>query len=126
MEVGNAGVQVVGISPESFRAGHDPGRLVDPAADLRVLLCHFPDVVRSMTPRDFHLVLAGHLHGGQICLPRPGGKLRLEHLHARYWEGLHDTPVGWLHVSRGLGTSFVPFRLLARPEVTLLTLHEKE
>jgi uncharacterized protein len=122
VEVGDARVQLVGISPESFHAWRQPGRLVDPSANLRILLCHFPDVLRSLSPGDFQLVLAGHLHGGQICLPRPGGKLRLEHLHARYWEGLHETPVGWLHVSRGLGTSFVPFRLQARPEVTLLTL----
>jgi uncharacterized protein len=122
--VGGARVQLVGISPESFRAWRAPGRLVDPDAELRVLLCHFPDVLRSLRPGEFQLVLAGHLHGGQICLPRPGGKLRLEHLRARYWEGLHETPVGWLHVSRGLGTSFVPFRFLARPEVTLLTLRK--
>jgi uncharacterized protein len=124
--VGGARVQVVGVSPESFRAWREPGRLIDPGADLRILLCHFPDVLRSLRPGEFQLVLAGHLHGGQICLPRPGGKLRLEHLRARYWEGLHETPVGWLHVSRGLGTSFVPFRLLARPEVTLLTLRGEE
>jgi predicted MPP superfamily phosphohydrolase len=126
VEVGGARVQLVGISPDSFRAWREPGRLVDPGTDLRILLCHFPDVLRSLRPGEFQLVVAGHLHGGQICLPRPGGKLRLEHLRARYWEGLHETSVGWLHVSRGLGTSFVPFRFLARPEVTLLTLRGRE
>jgi len=70
----------------------------------------------------FGLVLAGHMHGGQICIPWPGGKLRLEHLRARYWEGLHRRPGGTLYVSRGVGTSFVPFRILARPEVTELRL----
>ena len=73
-------------------------------------------------PGDFHLILAGHLHGGQICVPAPGGKVRLEHLRAPYWEGLFELPEGTLHVSRGLGTSFVPFRFLARPEATILTL----
>ena len=56
----------------------------------------------------------------------PGGKVRLEHLRAPYWEGLFELPVGILHVSRGLGTSFVPFRLLARPEATRLTLRAAE
>jgi predicted MPP superfamily phosphohydrolase len=120
--LGEARLQVVGISPESFRSRRAPGRLVDAGADFRILLCHFPDVLRDLSPGDFDLVLAGHLHGGQICLPIPGGKLRLEHLRAPYWEGLHGTPVGLLHVSRGLGTSFVPFRFLARPEATMLTL----
>jgi uncharacterized protein len=124
--VGAARVQVVGISPETFLARVPVGRFADLASDLRILLCHFPDILPRLAPGDFHLVLAGHLHGGQICLPFPGGKLRLEHLRALYWEGLHETPVGLVHVSRGLGTSFVPFRLLARPEATLLTLRGKE
>jgi uncharacterized protein len=126
LSVGAARVQVAGISPETFRSWTPLGRYADREADLRILLCHFPDVLRRLAPCDFHLVLAGHLHGGQICLPFPGGKLRLEHLRAVHWEGLHETPVGVVHVSRGLGTSFVPFRLFARPEVTLLTLRGKE
>jgi uncharacterized protein len=98
------------------------GDLADPEADLRILLFHFPDVVLHVRPGAFDLVLAGHLHGGQICVPTPRGKVRLEHLRAAHWEGLHETPAGTLHVSRGLGTSFVPFRFLARPEVTRLVL----
>ena len=96
--------------------------LADPEADLRILLFHFPDVVSYLPPGAFDLVLAGHLHGGQICVPTPRGKVRLEHLKAEHWEGLHETPAGLLHVSRGLGTSFVPFRFLARPEATRLVL----
>lgn len=122
LEVGSARLQVVGVDPVSFRRRVRPGALVDPEADLRILLCHFPDVVRWLEPGDFDLTLAGHLHGGQICIPTPRGKLRLEHLRALHWEGLHQTAAGQLYVSRGLGTSFVPFRFLARPEVTLLRL----
>jgi uncharacterized protein len=98
------------------------GKLADPAADLSILLFHFPDVVHHMPPGAFDLVLAGHLHGGQICVPTPRGKVRLEHLRAAHWEGLHETPAGTLHVSRGLGSSFVPFRFFARPEATRLVL----
>jgi len=65
---------------------------------------------------------AGHFHGGQICVPSPWGRLRLKDFRAAYWEGVFETSGGLLHVSRGLGTSFVPFRLFARPEATLLTL----
>jgi uncharacterized protein len=122
LKVGSARLQVAGVDPVSFRRRVWPGGLGDPEADFRILLCHFPDVVRWLEPGDFDLILAGHLHGGQICIPTPRGKMRLEHLRARYWEGLHQTPAGQLHVSRGLGTSFVPFRFLARPEVSLLRL----
>jgi uncharacterized protein len=115
-------VQIVG-GDQSF--GPYWSRLADlaePEADLRILLFHIPDVVSYLPPGAFDLVLAGHLHGGQICVPTPRGKVRLEHLKAEHWEGLHETPAGLLHVSRGLGTSFVPFRFLARPEATRLVL----
>jgi predicted MPP superfamily phosphohydrolase len=120
LSVAGRGVQVAGADPR--RRYDSLRRLADPRADLRILLTHFPDDVARLEPGDFHLVLAGHLHGGQICVPAPRGKIRLEHLRAPYWEGLFELPQATLHVSRGLGTSFVPFRFLARPEATVLTL----
>ena len=117
-------VQVAGGDTRRHQEPHGP--LADPDADFRILLVHFPDEVRTLAPGEFHLILAGHLHAGQICVPTPRGKVRLEHLRAPYWEGLFELPQGTLHVSRGLGTSFVPFRLLARPEATILTLRSPE
>ena len=91
-------------------------------ADLRILILHYPDLVRGL-PRDaFDLIVAGHMHDGQICVPYPGGKLRLAHPRAPYWHGLYRTHGGVMHVSAGLGTTFVPFRFAARPEATELVL----
>jgi hypothetical protein len=120
LEVDGRVVQVVGADPRRRDDPLEP--LANPGADLRILLLHFPDDVRALRPGAFHLVLAGHLHGGQICIPTPRGKIRLEHLRAAYWEGLFHLSGTMLHVSRGIGTSFVPFRFLARPEATILTL----
>jgi predicted MPP superfamily phosphohydrolase len=92
------------------------------AADLRILIAHYPGLVDELPPGAFDLVVAGHMHDGQICLPYPGGKLRLAHLRARYTHGLYRRPGGVLHVSAGLGTTFVPFRFAARPEATELVL----
>jgi len=115
-------VQVVGVEPQSYAARTaSPERLAERGADLRLLLCHFPGIVRRI-PDVFHLVLAGHLHAGQIVVPYPGGKLRLAHLRARDVEGVYDYGGTKLHVSPGLGTTFVPFRLFARPEVTELVV----
>ena len=124
LEIRGRRVQLVGADPR--RRPEPVAQLADPSADLRILLTHFPDAVKGLPPGAFHLILAGHLHGGQICIPAPGGKIRLEHLRAAYWEGLFDLPVGMLHVSRGLGTSFVPFRFFARPDAALLTLTARE
>lgn len=122
LEVDGVRVQIAGGDPRRGWKGRDPGRLADESADVRILLFHFPDVTWFLSPGAFHLILAGHLHGGQIVVPTPKGRIRLEHLRAPHWEGLHETPAGLLHVSRGLGTSFVPFRFLARPEATILRL----
>ena len=116
-------VQIAGVDPRSFeRRTARPERLADPDAELRILLCHFPDVIDGLPAGAFDLVLAGHLHAGQICVPYPGGKLRLSHVRWTYAQGVYRRPGGVLHVSAGLGTTFVPFRFFARPEATELVL----
>jgi uncharacterized protein len=123
VELRECRVQIVGVDPRSYRRGTArPERLADPDADLRILLCHFPNVIDKLPAGAFDLVLAGHLHGGQICIPYPGGKLRLSQVRWTYVEGLYERPGGVLHVSPGLGTTFVPFRFFARPEATELVL----
>lgn len=123
VELRGRSVQVAGVDPLTYAAGRAHAeRLAAPAADLRVLLCHYPAIARRLPAGSFDLVLAGHLHDGQIALPYPGGKLRLAHLRARETHGLYPYPGGLLHVSPGLGTTFVPFRFFARPEATELVL----
>ena len=119
-------VQIVGVDPQTYAARRAaPDELADPGADLRILLCHFPGIAKRVTGV-FHLVLSGHLHAGQIVVPYPGGKLRLAHLRARDVEGVYEYGTTTLHVSPGLGTTFVPFRLFARPEVTELVVRAQD
>ena len=117
-------VQLVGCAAES--RWRPPVRLADPTADLRILLAHFPDTVARLPPGAFHLVLSGHTHGGQIRLPAPGGMLHLSELklplRPAYPEGVFRLPQTTLVVSRGIGTTFVPVRLLSRPEVSVIVL----
>jgi uncharacterized protein len=116
-------VQVVGMDPRShMRRSWRPETIADPEADLRILLTHFPSRFELLDPGAFHLILSGHLHDGQICLPYGIGKVRLAHPRFPYPCGLYRSPAGTLHVSPGLGTTFVPFRFCARPEATELVL----
>jgi len=123
VSVRGARIQIVGVDPRTYHAKKAaPDRLVDAKADLRICLCHFPGISERIAPGSFDLICAGHLHDGQIALPYPGGKLRFAHLRHRQGRGLMRRPSGLLHVSAGLGTTFVPFRFFARPEATELVL----
>jgi predicted MPP superfamily phosphohydrolase len=126
LDVRGRRVQVVGVDPRSYSRGvAKPARLADATADVRILLCHFPGVARMLPSDVYDLVLSGHLHAGQIVVPFPGGKLRLAHLRARDVEGVYHYGRMVLHVSPGIGTTFVPFRFFARPEVTELVVRSK-
>lgn len=107
-------VQIAGTKPTPNAPAPKP----EPAA-FRILLTHYP---RLRTP-GYGLVLAGHMHAGQIVLPYPGGRLRLAHLRAPLAQGVYRLDGVTLHVSPGLGTTFVPFRFCARPEATELVLY---
>jgi uncharacterized protein len=117
-------VQVVGVDPRAYRQGTSkPWELVDPDAALRILLCHFPYVLDFLAPGAFDLVLSGHMHDGQISFPLGRTrKYRFAHPNTRYAAGLYRRPAATMHVSPGLGTTFVPFRFFARPEATELVL----
>jgi len=120
LEVRGKSVWVAGLDPVS--RGREPDLRHD--ADLSVLLSHFPSVLDRLGDGAFDVVLAGHMHDGQICLPYPGGKVRFAHPAARYTHGLYRRGGTTMHVSPGLGTTFVPFRFFARPEATELVLRQ--
>ncbi|CAA9399476.1 MAG: putative secreted protein [uncultured Nocardioides sp.] len=106
----------------------------DPGADLRLAVTHAPylRVLDQFAADGYDAVVAGHTHGGQVCLP--GGRALTTNcdLEPARVRGLHRHPAGsspgdpgsaWLHVSAGIGTNpYVRFRLACRPEATLMTL----
>ena len=114
-------VQVAGVDPRSWLARRGSG-FGDSDAPLRILLCHFPTALDRVPVGRWHLILAGHLHAGQIVLPYGFGKLLLAHPRAPYANGVYRRATTTMHVSPGLGTTFVPFRFFARPEATELVL----
>jgi uncharacterized protein len=114
-------IELGGVDPRTWLAKRRSG-LPDSDAPLRILLCHFPHALDTVPEGRWHLILAGHLHAGQIVLPYGFGKLLLAHVSAPYPNGVYRRGSTTMHVSPGLGTTFVPFRFFARPEATELTL----
>ena len=114
----------------------DLASVAGPAPDdvnLRVGVAHAPylRVLDQFASDGYDMTIAGHTHGGQVCLPWRAivTNCDLEPARAR---GLNRHPAdsragdpgsSWLHVSAGAGTSpYAPVRLFCRPEATLLTL----
>ncbi len=128
LEVNGVRIAVVGVDDPHLHRER-MGTVDGPAAadvDLRLALTHSPEprVLDAFAAQGHDLVLAGHTHGGQLCIPGVGAivtNCELDRSRAKgasRW-GSHT----WLHVSAGLGTSpYAPVRFACRPEATLLTL----
>lgn len=99
-------------------------------ADIAIGLSHSPEphVVDAFAEDGYDLVLSGHTHGGQVCLP--GGKAIVTNcgIDRSRASGLSRwTEKTWLHVSNGLGTSpYAPVRLFCRPSATLIEVVERD
>ncbi|WP_255365322.1 metallophosphoesterase [Cellulosimicrobium sp. I38E] len=148
LDVGGVRLDLVGVDdPHLDRdvfpapsAPHDPrtgsGAPSSDGPVLRVGVTHAPyrRVLDAMHDDAADLVLAGHTHGGQLCVPGFGALVTNCDIDRQRAKGLHgwpgarpDAPGGedstWLHVSAGAGTSpYAQVRFACRPEATLLTL----
>ncbi|MDP9394289.1 MAG: metallophosphoesterase [Actinomycetota bacterium] len=97
----------------------------DVSADLTVGVVHAPyrRALDAFAADRMDVILAGHTHGGQLCLPWFGALVTNCDLPRSRAKGLSRWRESWLHVSAGLGTSpYAPVRFACRPEATLLTL----
>ncbi len=117
-------IQIVGVDAESYpRETERPWELADarsrpphPALPLPRHRCAgSPTMPSTSSSRATSTPV-------RSCSRIPGGRVTLAHLGARFVAGIYPTSGGVLHVSPGTGTTFVPLRFFARPEVTELVL----
>lgn len=87
----------------------------------RVILSHGPDIVPDL-PKAVSVVVTGHTHCGQIVLPFVGAISYVSRYGNRFACGLIDDRGQRVVVTAGLGTSVLPLRYGAPPDVWLLTL----
>jgi uncharacterized protein len=131
LKVDHRELELVGTDDAHIRADRyaDVSAAADPAADLSLGVTHAPyrRVLDPMVRDGLGLLLAGHTHGGQVCVPGFGALVTNCDLPRRQAKGLSrwvvDGRSAWLHVSAGVGTSpYAPIRFACFPEATLLTL----
>ncbi|WP_129307748.1 metallophosphoesterase [Streptomyces sp. L2] len=101
--------------------------------DFSMAVVHAPylRVLDSFTADGYPLVLAGHTHGGQLCIPFYGALVTNCDLDTDRVKGLSTHTAAdhtsYLHVSAGCGTNrYTPVRFACPPEATLLTLVGRE
>ncbi|NBZ95225.1 MAG: metallophosphoesterase [Proteobacteria bacterium] len=113
---------ICGIDDPHFFRTHDLARAcsVVPSNEPTILLSHSPETYREAATLGYSLMLSGHTHGGQMCLPggfpvyRNAPGCRREHLAGSWREG---RMLGY--TSRGSGTAGVAARFHCPPEITL-------
>jgi uncharacterized protein len=131
--VGSTWVQIVANGAPLILAGNELP-WYKPAADLRncpsesntgrptrILLSHSPDQFKWAQTNDIDLMLAGHLHGGQVRLPLLGAITSPSMHGVRYAAGLFAAGNTIMHVSRGIG-ALTPLRYGCPPEIAVLIL----
>ena len=116
------GARLVVCGADYLTGGHRMRGDLPAAGDVSLLLIHRPPVPGDGLEGRYTMAFAGHTHGGQIRVPTPWGKVRVHQEKLPYVEGIHRWGDGWLAISAGIGTTFLPFRLATRPEVLLYRL----
>jgi predicted MPP superfamily phosphohydrolase len=91
---------------------------------VNILLIHdtYYDTFGRAAEAGIDLTLVGHTHGGQLSLGFLHPALNLARLETRYTRGWYERSGSQLYVNRGIGTTIIPIRVGARPEITLLEL----
>jgi len=121
IEKDDALIHLVGIDDAHYYRVDNIEKAVEgvPHGDFSILLSHTPEIYQQAAHAEFNLMLCGHTHGGQICLPG-GFPLTLDANCPRYlgagpWQ--YHGMTGY--TSAGCGTSVVSVRLNCPPEITL-------
>jgi len=102
--------------PKAVYAADGPGP--------RILLSHNPDILPNASVFGLDLVLSGHTHGGQVCLPGIGPLLLPIKGDRRMARGLFRQGKTQIYVSAGVGVVVPPVRFNCPPEVAVLTLKQ--
>ena len=92
-----------------------------PSGPPRIGLAHTPDQLDWACANEFDLLLAGHTHGGQICLPLVGPLFVPSIVGVRYAAGVFGRGPTVLHVTRGVSGE-LPVRWNCPPEIVRLVV----
>src|SRR6266850_1675871 len=124
LEVRGFPIWVTGVAVENER-GLEPALHSIPPDAFKLVLYHYPDLIKEIAALKVDLYCAGHTHGGQVALPFYGALMTLSKYGKKYEAGLYREQETLLYVNRGIGMEGGPaprVRFCARPEVTVIEI----
>jgi predicted MPP superfamily phosphohydrolase len=126
VELNGSRIELLGLD-DAHIARHDLRVAPRQAPDrFGFAVMHSPDSAPETAALGYDLMVAGHTHGGQVCLPITGALVTNCSLPARLVSGLVRMGGSVMNISPGLGTSkYAPFRFFCRPEATMLELYPR-
>jgi uncharacterized protein len=118
---GNDRIHLVGVDDVRYHRAEDFEKVVSEISqcDFAILLSHTPEIYRKAAEANFDFLLAGHTHGGQICLPGSIPLLTQSVLPRRMAAGSWKYKQMSGYTSVGVGTCLVETRFNCPPEITL-------
>jgi uncharacterized protein len=121
---GNQAIYLAGIDDAHCYRVHDIAKVASqiPSDGFSILLSHTPEIFHEAAVAGFDLMLSGHTHGGQICLPG-GIPITLDAVLPRHM-GAGPWQFGKMqgYTSVGAGSCILPVRFNCPPEITLHVL----
>lgn len=130
----NEVIELIGLLDNSFigtdyyNSNHDIKKvslaeLTKGSHNFKILLSHRPELLSLYADNNVDLAFSGHAHGGQIKLPIIGPIIAPgQGFFPKLVEGIHTEKNTTMVISRGLGTSVIPVRILNNPEIIEVTL----
>jgi predicted MPP superfamily phosphohydrolase len=94
--------------------------------EFKVMVSHSPECYKKAARNGYSLHLAGHTHGGQVCLPGGAAIVTSSTIPRRMVSGQWTYRGMRGYTSRGVGASGAAVRFFCRPEMTVITLHRHE
>jgi len=132
LKVGSSAIHLGGVDdpwsrrklPNAFRYYGDVMGAAPAGPGVRIALSHRPDIFPYAARHKIDLVLAGHTHGGQIVVPVPGREkgISVADVVSDYTHGWYEHRASRMYLNRGVGLTFLPWRIKCPPEIAVIQL----